>query len=390
MKKNKVLILILFAFLTPILHAVRLPDSIIRVAVEENADKVNIGCEGDYYYCDLETGDKFLLSDKDIYLVKPIKNGILVGDKEVAANELRFTPETANQCVRIEGKRYRDSVTIRKTKTGKLTVINELGLESYIAGVLTREVDPAWPMESLKAQAVVSRTFTLSNLERHKSEGYSLCNKVHCQVYGGIDGENARTNKAIEETRGQVLVYNGYLINAVFHSCCAGYTEDVRNVWENDCKTVKYLTAVKCKFCRDCPQYYWSKNVDESYLRKKLVARGYTGIAEITGIYFKDKTKSGRSKTIRIKYISKKDKTSEFNISSAKFRLFVDPWTIKSTKISSIKRINDTTFKFTGNGWGHGVGMCQWGAKGMADKGYDYKEIVVHYYPSTKIEKWEE
>ncbi|OGS21297.1 MAG: hypothetical protein A2252_08515 [Elusimicrobia bacterium RIFOXYA2_FULL_39_19] len=375
---------------TSLLFCARLPETVVRIAILKNVSSVNIGCEGDYYYCNLETGNQTPLNNQDIYLIKPFTKGIIIGKNEVFSGEVRFLSKSDAHFIRVNGRRYHDSISIKLMADGKLTVINELGLESYLCGILTREVDPGWPEEALKAQAVVSRTFALKNIDRHKKEGFSLCNEVHCQVYGGLEGEDERTNRAISKTRGEVLVYNKILVNTVFHSCCAGYTEDPKYVWEGGNTTPVYLKGVRCAFCSKCKQYYWSKSVAESIIRKKLNNKGYPAIAKITGIYFKGKTKTGRLKDLRLEYQKKDGKFSEITIRAAKFRLIVDPSVIKSTKISSIKKTKADSYLFTGYGWGHGVGMCQWGAEGMAEKKYKYKEILKHYYPYTEIETWEE
>jgi len=112
-----------------------------------------------------------------------------------------------------------------------MTVVNELELDDYLKGILPREVSFNWPMDSLKAQAVVSRTFALKNLKRHTSEGFNLCATVHCQVYGGRDAEKDETNRAVEDTHNEVLIYDDDLIGSFFHSNCGGRTETPGNVW---------------------------------------------------------------------------------------------------------------------------------------------------------------
>jgi stage II sporulation protein D len=292
-----------------------------------------------------------------------------------------------NSCINIDGKPYRDSIIVKVYDTDKLIVINETGLESYLCGILPHEIDPKWLMEALKAQAVVSRTFAMRNLEsRHSGTGYNFCDEVHCQVYGGTKGEDERSNTAVDLTKGEVLTYKGNLVNTVYHACCGGNTESSKHVWLSKYKQPVSLSGRTCGFCKDSPHYRWSQTVEEKSIRKKLIKAGH-GIGKITSIIPYGRTKSGRMKWVKIKYKKKNGRTTNKTLTSAQLRMIVSPWTIKSTKSLSVTKKGDN-FKFIGRGWGHGVGMCQWGSKGMAESRYSYKRILKHYYRKTKIEKW--
>ncbi len=381
----------LYFSLFTITYAGRLPETILKISILTNQKKINLGSETEYSIYDLTSGQNEIFSDRDIHLVYATDKGIIIGDKKIPSSIIRIVPKQDNKFIRINGKRYRDSIIIRKEKNKTLTVINEVGLENYVAGVLPYEIDSGWKEEALKAQAVVARTYASRNLKKHESEEYDLCNTVHCQVYGGVDGEKKETNTAVERTRGEVLTYKGDLANTFYHACCGGHTEKPLYVWTTFEDNPEYLKGVKCEFCINSKHYNWANDVDESFIRKKLNENGYKNIARILNINFTGKTKSGRAKYVRIYY---KDRTtgkiSDIKINSASFRLAIDPLVIKSTKFLSIKKLSKDKFRFVGKGWGHGVGMCQWGSKVMADKGYNYKAILRYYYPETKIEKWEE
>ncbi|MBN1622682.1 MAG: SpoIID/LytB domain-containing protein [Endomicrobiales bacterium] len=384
MKKNIKLRISLFVLITAaasFVNSQRLPETVIKIGILQKVKSFNMSCEGKYYLYELNSGKKENVKSLNVYLIKAQGNRIKFNGN-VYSSPLRIVPNNEENRIRINGRRYRDSLLIR-SNDGLLTVINELGIEGYIYGILPREVSPSWPQEVLKAQAIVSRTYALRNLGRHSKEGFDLCNKTHCQVYGGVESEDERTNKAVDATRSKVLVYENKLAQALFHACCAGHTENPRYVWNYSSEPPKYLRGRVCKFCSDSPHYTWTKKASAEFIRKRLVNAGYkVGVIKSIGRY--QRTSSGRIKTLEIKHSK-----GELNINAAKFRLAVDPQIIKSTYINRIRKVGES-FEFSGNGWGHGVGMCQWGAKGMAEKGYSYKRILDFYFPGVNVEKWEE
>lgn len=363
------------------LYAKRLPETIVKIGVQQNMNSFNLGCEGDYYIFELNTGKKSDIKPSDIYLVSG-DNKTIKFNGNTYASPVRIAPADTKSRITINGRKFRDTLLII-CKDSKLSVINELGLEDYIYGILPREVNPAWPLESLKAHAVVSRSYALACIGKHGKDGFDLCTTVHCQVYGGVECEDDRSNKAVEETRGEVVVYNDKLASVFFHACCAGRTEDPRDVWNYESEAPKYLMGHSCRFCKESPHMNWKNEINAEYIRKKLLSAGYN-FGEISKIKRTSKTGSGRAKNLKI--IGSKD---SITLTAARFRLIVAPDKIKSTFIYDIKK-KGSKFIFSGSGWGHGVGMCQWGSKKMGEKGYDYKQILKYYFTKTKVEKWEE
>lgn len=170
------------------------------------------------------------------------------------------------------GKRpYRGKMLLRAEK-GALLLLNLLPLEDYLKGVIKLEVNPAWPQEALKAQIVVSRTYALKNLGRHKEEGFDFCATEHCQRYGGINAEDPRTNHLVESTRGVVLTYRGELASVVFHSESGGFTDSALNVWG---KEVPYLVAVSSSWEEDTPHARWRVSLTKEEIEKALRKAGY-------------------------------------------------------------------------------------------------------------------
>lgn len=374
--------IILIGLLASPLHAKELPETIIRVAILQNVSSFNLGSENDYVVVDLTTGEKNVLSHKNILLVEPNSKGILIGN--IQLNRLvRVMPKNDGEFLRVNGKRYRDTILIRKNETQQMTVINELGLDDYLYGILPREVCSNWHIESLKAQAVVSRTFALKNLNRHDSEQFNLCNQVHCQVYGGLDDEKNETNLAVDKTHNEVLTYEEQLANTVFFANCGGRTEEPLNAWETDFSP-PYLKSIRCKYCKKEPHYNWKQKLTQEEIARVLRKKNFSVTLPIKSVHIASYGKSNRAKFLKIKHAK-----GEIKIRASHFRLAAGPETIRSTLFTKIKKVKDG-FYFQGHGWGHGVGMCQEGAKGLAETGANYKKIIRFYYPGTHLEKCED
>ncbi|MCK4648439.1 SpoIID/LytB domain-containing protein, partial [bacterium] len=229
----------------------------------------------------------------------------------------------------------------------------------------------------LKAQAVASRTLALYRKRGERAKDYDLDATIFAQVYGGVEDEDQRTNQAVNKTRGKILTYRGKVINSVFHATCGGHTEEAKNVWlgsEEPC-----LKSISCTFCKNSPYYEWEKRIKERNLRNILEEKGLN-LSRIKEIEITETSPSGRAIKIAIKH-----RKATLPLMANNFRLFVGPELIRSTLFTVSKE--KSKFVFKGHGWGHGVGMCQWGARGMAEEGKDYKEILKHYYTGVKIEK---
>ena len=287
--------------------------------------------------------------------------------------------------LKLDGTPYRGSLCIdhRKGKT-KLTTVNEVMLEDYLYGVVPNEMGYAWPMEALKAQAVAARTYVMHDMKKHASEGYDVCATTHCQVYRGKQKEHTRTNQAVDATKGEYLTYKGKTILSLFHASGGGYTENSEYVWG---KREPYLRGVP-----DYNESPWEVNVTLDKLASVLKARGKS-VGDIREIKLSklekqpvkavDRGVSGRVRTMTIVgengsvQVSGNDMRSMLGLKSTLFD--IDKRTFEEKESGS--------FTIKGYGFGHGLGMSQWGAKAMADKKKDYKEILKHYYSGTDIKK---
>lgn len=257
----------------------------------------------------------------------------------------------------------------------KFTVINLVPMEEYLRGVLPEEMSPSYPLEALKAQAVAARSFALKNRDKHKKDGFDLCDKTHCQVYVGTKIFET-TDKAVEETRGEILTYKEKLIETSFHADSGGMTENVSDVWG---RAMPYLIAVKEIFKQVEP---WTVKVSV----KDFSSRFGDNFGELKKIELsemeigksaKDRTSSGRVTSAQI-VGSKKTVTLAGTELRRKFSL---PSTLFDMKIEGDKVI------FTGYGSGHGVGMSQKGARSYALDGWSYEKILEHYYHDSRLKK---
>jgi len=351
--------------------------------VKEN---VTVGILFDIESLNIASDKKYSIknSEKTLNLSEGNINLRILGDKIIVGKYNLKLPVkiTSDSYIIVNKVIYRGNILIRLSKNGKLNIINVLNIEDYLKGVLPKEVSASWDIEALKAQAVISRSYAVKNLNRHITENFNMCSSVHCQVYGGASAENEKCNKAIADTHGQVLMFDNEIAQTVFHASCGGYTEDPKYVWDWKNATPDYLKGRKDKYCSDSPHNEWTCTLSEKIIRKKLLSSGYK-IGSIKKITLSGNT-GGHAKEFVI--ITHKD--GKLKLKTYKFRLAVDSGLIKSAMIKNIKR-KGTDFIFSGRGWGHRVGLCQCGAKVMAEKGLSYKKILQYYYPKTKIKNIE-
>jgi stage II sporulation protein D len=311
-------------------------------------------------------------------------------------------------------------------REGRLTLINQIQLEDYLRGVLPKEVSPKWPMAALKAQAIAARTYTIATLGKHKEEGFDLCTTIHCQVYGGAAGEDPATDTAVLETAGEIVVCDGKVINAIYHSSSGGYTEDPVNVW--GC-AVSYLKPVP-DWDQNSPHYQWVRSLEWSVLQAaternypqigalqrvtpatlgangrvyKVALKGECGEMIITGEQFRNLTGLpssnmqwslvyGPEPLITLWWLKDSvypEALVESAIPGSPFEAISPPWD-SPDPWAWLQDKQPFRLIVKGNGWGHRVGLSQWGAKGMAEAGFNEEQILEYYYQGVSIIKIED
>ena len=357
------------------LSAEPVTDATVRIGLGDSYGKVKISCDGSFKMALKDSSKHKTLKKKKEYLVY-IKDGQLLLDGEKLGQEIRLDCE--EEFLRLNGRRYRDSLILR-SKNGKVQVVNELGLSGYLYGVIPKEVSPSWPGEVLKAQAVVSRTYVLNNLGKDCENGYDICSTYLSQVYGGVEAEDPRSTLAVEETGEEVIYYRDSPARVYFHSNSGGYTAGPDEVWEKGTR-FPYLRARPDPYSEDSPNYFWQTKISKESLSEALKKEGHK-VAKIKKIVPREKTPSGRAKLFLVKA-----KGGDIQIPGNRFRSLCGMDKVRSTLIVSMKESGEWII-IEGRGWGHGVGMSQWGARSMALAGKKYKDIIEFYFPETKVKK---
>ena len=269
-------------------------------------------------------------------------------------------------------------------------LVEHTDLESYLLGVVGNEMNYTWPLEALKAQAVVARTYARSKMKK-KEPNFDLFSDTKDQVYKGSGGEIKKSIRdAVELTKGEVLTYKGKVFCTFYHANCGGHTEDAAFL-TNRC-SIEPLTGVVCDACsgtnNSCWTYVLSKDMVNHFVWRESHLKG-----EVTAIQIKDTAgyeemhPNQVKKTVLLKFI-----TSDGSIerSCEKLQHVVGSMKVKSCKIDTIT-LQENGFKFTGCGFGHGVGLCQDGAKREADLHHrNYKQILQQYFPGSELKVFTE
>ena len=255
-----------------------------------------------------------------------------------------------------------------------LMVINEVDLEEYVKGVVPSEVSSSWHQEVLKVQAVAARTYALYQRMINARGDYHLMSSIQDQVYRGRNGVDPRVQQAVEDTRGIVITHLNAPILAAFTSTAAGPTEDAVNVWSKD---LPYLKGVECPFDRNSPYYQWRTSFKvedlETNLRQKGIAVGT--IASVTPLSY---SRAGRVTRIRVLHSN-----GELILRGEDLRRVVGYAVIPSTQFEI--EAGGSELVLSGYGAGHAVGLCQWGAKELAEQGYPFPVILHYYFPGTEL-----
>jgi len=284
--------------------------------------------------------------------------------------------ESWDSPLEIDGKPYRGTIELYNVMN-KLVVVNVVKLSDYLQSVVPSEIPVSWPEEVLKVQAVATRTYAYYHLLKNNNKNlYDLDATTNFQVYKGLVAESARTSKAIEQTEGEIMLYQNKPILAYFHSTCGGGTTDDKSVWQGD--DLPYLVPKRCNYCKNSPHYSWETILTRDEMEKYL-SQKYKKMGRIENVSFEQEER-------RVVQVKIKHDYGTIKMTGNEFRLLFPFKKIKSTYFNS-RQAGDQLI-LTGHGWGHGVGMCQWGAKGMAEYGRDYKSILKYYYQGIKIAKF--
>ena len=344
-----------------------IPAETIRVAILKDASSVTLDGEG--IIATRENGAAVALNPP--VLIKPGKNAVIVDG--TAYRRLTFAGSAA---VYVNGKPYRGVAEATSGEKGVL-VVNELPLEEYLVGLINCEISSAWPIEAVKAQAVIARTYALNRKQARSSSFYHLESSVIDQVYDGCEIEDSRARRGVSETAGEVLTYQGAVIQAFYHSNCGGRTEASEHVWG---KRLPYLGGVECRYCLASPSSAWDLKMALPVLEDRLKAAGH----KVSGVT--DIRPGSRNSRGRLNHVVVVSSRGNLALSGDQFRKAIGYSVIKSTNFTV--KVENGEAGFAGLGNGHGVGLCQWGAKQRALDGFGYAEILSYYYPGTDLTKF--
>jgi len=273
----------------------------------------------------------------------------------------------------LNGRKYRGNLVLYPTNQ-TIYFINVLDVESYLYGVVPSEIYPGWHKETIKAQSVVARTYALYELTFSKNKGkiFDVYDDTRSQVYKGISGEVESVRNIINETFGEVLRYEGRIIRAFFHSASGGMTESSKEYFGVEWP---YLVSVSSKFSETYPENKWEYSVKKNKFAKTF------GLNDVNSIKILERTSSKRIKKLAL--IDSEGVTNFFD--GKELRAKLGETNVKSLRCNVI--LTNDRVLIWGYGYGHGVGFAQWDAQGMALEGYDYRSILIFFFPGCKIEK---
>lgn len=341
----------------------------IRVAIAEGLRTIEVG-GGPMMVSDL-TG-RSVVNDSPTWLRATLKNGVI----EVAGRRvdgLRLAPADVG-FLRVNNREYPGALEIMKGGDG-LTLVNELPLEDYLAGAVKAEAGDKMPLEMLKAQAIVARTYAAYHRRLNAEKAYHLVASTLNQQYVGRVPADSVVWTAVRETAGQVLLWQGELFPAFYHTDSGGYTEDPRVVFA--ASNMPALKPVRVEFPSESPHQRWRLELPLAELSAALL-RGGISIGRVVALDVLE-----RSVSLRVARIAVRGTAGTVTLRGNDLRRLVGYDTLKSTLFAVA--VVGPMARFVGRGYGHGVGLDQWSAKTMADQGYAAQRIVLYYYPGATL-----
>ena len=371
MRRIIIIILFLALFQVPTFAASLEPS--IRVAVMSGQPSLTVEApHGGILAITDRHGDP--LSKSAVVTIVPAKNGLRINGRSTNAQEIQI--DSRGEFYRVGARSFKGALRIVQT-SDRLTLVNDVPLEVYLVGLVGSEISANWPAEAIKAQVVAARTYAVNQVERTRrmktDASYDIESTMFDQVYDGAHKEEAHVYQITSVTRGQILTRSGAIYPVFYHSCCGGFTEHARNVWSN----IEDSPVVEDRFCARSPKHDWTYEISRGEFQKTLADNGIR-IGQLSSVSTMPFNDSPRVDTVIIE-----SNTGTDNIKATELRKMLGYANLKSTWFEV--NLGSKNIVFKGQGYGHGVGLCQWGAKGMADEGYAYTDILKFYYPDAGI-----
>jgi stage II sporulation protein D len=279
----------------------------------------------------------------------------------------------AGQTFSFDGKLYRGTFE----RTGDGEIVDLVDLEGYLYSVVPREMPSSWPGAALEAQAICARTYVLQRSDPRRA--YDLVPSEIDQRYDGMTAETPAAIAAVDATTGNVLSFSGAFAQIAYSSCCGGHTESAFDAWGSSAPA--YLSGVICTSCSDSPDYRWQRNIGFDAIGSRL-SGSLAMLGNLNDVRVAERDASGRARTFEL--LTDRGSTT---VSGTAFRRAVGSRVLPSLLLTDAQRTPDGSgVLFTGGGLGHGVGLCQWGARGMAMMGRQPAEILAFYFPGTDVQ----
>jgi stage II sporulation protein D len=388
-------------------------DVTVRVALLMNQQAINFTCSKTLIVRNANNLNEVARTSSKL-VIRTDGSSLIVDDKKVDGSMLYVTTTDYQTPINLNGVPYRGFYLIALNESKRMTVINHVGLEDYLGGVLGGEIIASWPLETIKAQAVAARTYALHRMNVKKNALFDVTNDTSDQMYLGVRGEAPSFTRAIRETRSQVLVKNGEIICAYYHSNCGGGTADSNTVFRTGDRS---FPGNRDPFCAGAPNSSWTIRMKTDDIRSGLSKSHKVG--KVFMISSESRDGSGRHANVKIdhEWGTTILPGHEFrkllgyqNLRSTRFQIQPQHYVsyrytrkieaarmgIQTFESNGIDKTSEkltvteerkipTDYVFSGSGWGHGVGLCQWGARGAALKGYNYRQILSHYYPGVDL-----
>lgn len=277
--------------------------------------------------------------------------------------------------IKIDKSKYRGKLILVPQNKDRFSVLEEIGIEEYLPGVIEGEMPTLWRDDAIQAQVIAARTYALYQKKIKNNALYHI-NKLDL-AYNGSYNYQPKTKEIVDRSRGTVMVYNWELFPGYFHSTCGGHTEDINIVF--NLKSIPPLSGVDCGYCNKSKYYNWTANLKKDEIERKLNNAKFN-VKKITRIVTEKTGPGGHSSIVKIEHSG-----GTKRVNANEFRLIIGPNNLRSTAFK-VKN-NGSSLIFEGSGWGHGVGLCQYGTQGMANSGFKWYDILKHYYPEIDLVK---
>ncbi|MFH1023983.1 MAG: SpoIID/LytB domain-containing protein [Planctomycetota bacterium] len=318
-----------------------------------------------------------VLMDEDSLGASPVRlegDFLAVGDRRFSAKRVDIIPED-DGTIQLNGVCYPGTLALLIGPEKNFCAVNTVPLERYLECVIGGEMPLRWPPAALEAQAVAARTYALYQVITKTDLPWVMGAGEDSQMYTGLKGESPVSRRVVKDTQGKVLLYRAAPIPAYYHSSCAGHTENAAVVFGGE--SLPPLSGVPCAWC--FPPKEWELELEKKEL-SRMLRDARVPVKGVRGV----EAETGRNGIHRESFrIDAPD--GPVTLAGEIFRKIIGPRRLRST--NCIVTDQGDRILFQGKGWGHGVGMCQWGAFGMASRKYTGEEILMYYYPGADIEK---